>query len=369
MSPITYSGASCSSAARRQRGSRPGLEVGGDLLDHHRMLGDREGVVADGLAVPARDAGQAVGDVLDLDVERARGRAGRAGGRTASAARRAARRHLRRRRSPLATGSFLPAGPAAPGCHADRSLDKDQCAGPHCEGASSASGGLEMNWAQDHGAAVGRRGRRGTSSRRRPRWPSRSRPNWLRPRAGRRRRPDPLDGRRLHGRRAGQRRARAIREAAAEGAKAAARGRRRAALRHARASAPWPRRSGRRWRMQGRLSDVVVFDDAAAKGRARWPRRSSRSSPTNSARRWWRARASRSAAWSPWPGTAARRPAAPCARPCRCCRRPRKVVILAAPAASARSSIRPAAGLPRGARRRSPRSRPSDGAATRRRPC
>ncbi|MNC51648.1 hypothetical protein D3C75_1009470 [compost metagenome] len=49
---------------------QPRSDVGGDLLDHQRVLGDREGVLADGLAVPARDAGQAVGDVLDLDVER-----------------------------------------------------------------------------------------------------------------------------------------------------------------------------------------------------------------------------------------------------------------------------------------------------------
>src|SRR5690606_1181841 len=34
------------------------------------MLGNREGMVADGLAVPARDPGQAEGDVLDLNVER-----------------------------------------------------------------------------------------------------------------------------------------------------------------------------------------------------------------------------------------------------------------------------------------------------------
>ena len=39
------------------------------LASHHAVLGDGEGMVADGLAVPAGDAGQAVRDVLDLDVE------------------------------------------------------------------------------------------------------------------------------------------------------------------------------------------------------------------------------------------------------------------------------------------------------------
>ena len=42
----------------------------GDVLDEEAVLGDREGMVALGLAVPAGDARQAVGDVLDLDVER-----------------------------------------------------------------------------------------------------------------------------------------------------------------------------------------------------------------------------------------------------------------------------------------------------------
>ena len=48
----------------------PGLDVGDDVLDHQRVLGDRKAVFADGLAVPAGDARQAVGDVLDLDVHR-----------------------------------------------------------------------------------------------------------------------------------------------------------------------------------------------------------------------------------------------------------------------------------------------------------
>ena len=41
-------------------------------FDQQRMLRDREDVCADGLAVPAGDEGEAVGDVLDLDVERRR---------------------------------------------------------------------------------------------------------------------------------------------------------------------------------------------------------------------------------------------------------------------------------------------------------
>src|SRR5664280_887598 len=53
MSPITYSGASCSSTA-----SRPLASSRGALARAH------------GLPVPARDAGKPVRDVLDLDVER-----------------------------------------------------------------------------------------------------------------------------------------------------------------------------------------------------------------------------------------------------------------------------------------------------------
>jgi hypothetical protein len=44
--------------------------VGEDLLDHQGVLGDREPVLARCLAVPARDAREPVGNVLDLDVER-----------------------------------------------------------------------------------------------------------------------------------------------------------------------------------------------------------------------------------------------------------------------------------------------------------
>ena len=41
-----------------------------DRFDQQRMLGDRENLRPVGLAVPARDAGEAVGDVGDFDVER-----------------------------------------------------------------------------------------------------------------------------------------------------------------------------------------------------------------------------------------------------------------------------------------------------------
>ena len=40
------------------------------LFDDQDVLGDGEGVVADRLAVPARDAGEAVGDILDFDIAR-----------------------------------------------------------------------------------------------------------------------------------------------------------------------------------------------------------------------------------------------------------------------------------------------------------
>ena len=56
---------------RRQPPARfdVGTKMGEDLFDHDGMLGDRKRVSAGCLAVPAGDAGQAVGDVLDLDVE------------------------------------------------------------------------------------------------------------------------------------------------------------------------------------------------------------------------------------------------------------------------------------------------------------
>ena len=43
-----------------------------DRLDQKRVLGDREDVLADGLAVPAGDPREPMRDVLDLDVERGR---------------------------------------------------------------------------------------------------------------------------------------------------------------------------------------------------------------------------------------------------------------------------------------------------------
>ena len=41
-----------------------------DQLGEQRVLGDGENMRPRGLPVPARDAGEPVGDVLDLDVER-----------------------------------------------------------------------------------------------------------------------------------------------------------------------------------------------------------------------------------------------------------------------------------------------------------
>ena len=46
-----------------------GIELRGYRFDQQRMLRHRENVRSAGLAVPARNAGEAVGDVLDLDVE------------------------------------------------------------------------------------------------------------------------------------------------------------------------------------------------------------------------------------------------------------------------------------------------------------
>ena len=70
MSPITYSAASCSRAASRQRGASPGWMWAQISSTTTRVLGDGKGVLAHRLPVPARHPGQAVGDVLDLDVER-----------------------------------------------------------------------------------------------------------------------------------------------------------------------------------------------------------------------------------------------------------------------------------------------------------
>ena len=48
---------------------RQGLDAGQDVLDQHRMLGHGERPIAVGLAVPAGDPGEAVGDILDFDIE------------------------------------------------------------------------------------------------------------------------------------------------------------------------------------------------------------------------------------------------------------------------------------------------------------
>src|SRR5690606_1975581 len=49
-------------------GSR--VQLAEDLPDKHGVLRDREGVVAERLAIPAGDTGEAVGDVGNLDVKR-----------------------------------------------------------------------------------------------------------------------------------------------------------------------------------------------------------------------------------------------------------------------------------------------------------
>ena len=67
---MTYSGASWIRLASRKRASSRGLDLADDGLDEKAMLRHRECVLAVGLAVPAGDAGEPMGDVLDLDVER-----------------------------------------------------------------------------------------------------------------------------------------------------------------------------------------------------------------------------------------------------------------------------------------------------------
>ena len=59
---------------RREFFPRRRLRVGGgeQRLDEKRVLGDREDLRPPGLAVPARDAREPMGDVADLDVERRR---------------------------------------------------------------------------------------------------------------------------------------------------------------------------------------------------------------------------------------------------------------------------------------------------------
>ena len=95
MSPITYSGASCSSAASRCGRRWRRLEAREDRLHQQRMLRHREGMRPAGLAVPARHAGQPVCDVVRSRCRAARGRAGRGGAPTACVARRAAARPAR----------------------------------------------------------------------------------------------------------------------------------------------------------------------------------------------------------------------------------------------------------------------------------
>ena len=50
--------------------AEPGIEVRRNPFHQHAMLRDRKAVLALGLAIPARHARQAMGDVLNLDVQR-----------------------------------------------------------------------------------------------------------------------------------------------------------------------------------------------------------------------------------------------------------------------------------------------------------
>ena len=67
---MTYSGASCSSSSSRVGRRLRGFEMAADGLDQQRMLRHRKDVRPGRLAVPAGDAGEAVRDVVELDVER-----------------------------------------------------------------------------------------------------------------------------------------------------------------------------------------------------------------------------------------------------------------------------------------------------------
>jgi len=70
MSPMTYSGASCSSAASRKAGVDSRRLCAHHGFDQQRVLRHREDMRAAGLPVPARDPRQPMGDVGDFDVER-----------------------------------------------------------------------------------------------------------------------------------------------------------------------------------------------------------------------------------------------------------------------------------------------------------
>ena len=67
---MTYSGASCSSAASRQADVDARRLLAHHRFDQQRVLRHREDMRATGLAVPARDACEPMGDIGDLDIER-----------------------------------------------------------------------------------------------------------------------------------------------------------------------------------------------------------------------------------------------------------------------------------------------------------
>ena len=69
---MTYSGRVMQQRREPHAAVEAGRQRAGDGLDEKTMLGHREGMIAQGLPVPAGDARQAMGDVLDLDVERRR---------------------------------------------------------------------------------------------------------------------------------------------------------------------------------------------------------------------------------------------------------------------------------------------------------
>lgn len=61
-----------------EKGRKPGFtgkagpKLGDDPFDQEAVLCDREGMLALGLTIPAGDAGESVGNILDLDIQRRR---------------------------------------------------------------------------------------------------------------------------------------------------------------------------------------------------------------------------------------------------------------------------------------------------------
>ncbi len=70
ISPITYSGASCRSASICHSMLAPGTQPIEYLVHQKRMLGDGESMFTHRLPIPARNAGKAMRNILDFNIER-----------------------------------------------------------------------------------------------------------------------------------------------------------------------------------------------------------------------------------------------------------------------------------------------------------